>query len=198
MDYSRRLRAVVLITSAVSHTWPTHRTASAILAPFLGGQPPSLAVSHDGCICNSTHRAPLTRAALPALADGTYYLCTGGTTIKKLANTHSMPSPPSPAPTSSLPSCGMTTIINGKSTSPITLDVSAWGLNAAAMNTAYGLTTSCATSECYMNVWTYNSGTDSAATRLEHSPSPHAQPVTRCTPRTCMERSMQGSTLIAL
>ena len=89
--------------------------------------------------------------------DGTYYLMASGGRIHKLPNTQSIAFPPSsPAPTSSLSSCGMTEAMGPISMSAI--DVSNSGLSTTDMYLAYEVSSTC-TTDCYMQVWTRSGST---------------------------------------
>ena len=134
------------------------------------------------CLCNTgfwAYTATIT-------TDGTYYFSNGGTSIYKIPNTHDIVSPPSPASISTLPSCttyGMSgQLTSSRGTDPSTIDVTAWGLSAEDMKTAYDLPTSCSVSTCYMSVWTYDSGNDGAATSQLDQTRSHVQSTRSSTP----------------
>ena len=104
------------------------------------------------CLCETLYwgyTATVTR-------DGTFYLAKdGGDRIAKLPNVASIAYPPnSPAPYTSLGSCGMTELLpGGKGTGGAVSVSSSAGLTTAELEDAYSLTSDCR-SKCYMNIWT--------------------------------------------
>ena len=115
------------------------------------------------CLC----KAPYWGFTATITRDGTYYLAKqGGLEVHKLPAVHNLAYPTgSPAPASSLSTCGMTQVLSGRGTGgPI--NVANSGLTAADMEAAYDLTTDC--TSCYMSssIWT----TDGSGTMLTWLP----------------------------
>ena len=101
------------------------------------------------CLCE----APFWGFTATITRDGTYYLAkTGGTEVHKLPAVQDIAYPSgSPVAVSTLSSCGMTKIMQGKGTGGA-VDVSSASLSVSALEAAYDLPSTC--SSCYMSQWT--------------------------------------------